>query len=236
MIKKYRKPTKIEQSIIERCLTHTLYIYTEIFIFFTILGITIWWLVFLSFTENWFLGLITLALAIVISLFLLVVWDVIKETKTSCSHLVYSEKGEWKIEIQGDSAKTQHFVSKVNDKKIVMPVPKMYTPPEYGDPKNIEYEYIQILESPPPFGSNFLFMSIEGNNLEKKHLDYLNHIRYVGLFSIVLNVCFIVSLIFYFYSGLKMIMFPLYISIFLFLHFIISIFIWSNNRELKKEL
>lgn len=230
----FRQPNTIEFEIIEILNKRTRSSNRELFFLFLILDLGIWASIFLFFSENWFLGILMIFLGIVVSLLLFGFRETIKETNVQNSHLVCKDEGEWKIEIKGTS-KTQHFVSMINDKKIAMIIPTMSTPPEYGKPKNIMYEYVQLLESEPTFGYNFYFISINENGLEKKHLTYLKNLKSIGLFSIISCCCFIVFLILAVGSDFSM-NFAIYGCIILLFPFLRTIYAWIHNKKLKKEL
>lgn len=230
----FRKPNNIEQDIISITIKNTRSMYIEMFVVFLVLDIAIWSLIFLLFSENWFLGCIFILIGIMLSFFLNSFRKTIKKCSINNSCLIYFEQGEWKIELQG-SGKTQHYVSKVNNKLISLLVPDMYEPPKNGESKNIKYEYVQIFDTPPLFGHNSVFISIEGNTLGTKHLHYMKNIKPVGLFSIILVCVFSVILLLYLMSSFT-ITFCLYICLILLYPFIRTIRAWINNKKLKKEL
>ncbi|SNR15180.1 hypothetical protein [Tenacibaculum jejuense] len=232
---KFRKPSEIEQKIIDICIRNTQKSYIQIFIVFLILDIVIWSITFIFFSESWFMGILMVLIGIVISLFLLGIKETIEDTKINCSYLVFSDKGEWKIEIEGKTAKSQHYVSKVNDKKIVMPVPYMSTPPLYGKPKNIEYEFVQLFDSAPIFGNDSIFIAIDGKGLENKHLNYMVRLQPIGVLSIITISCFFVFLMLCIISSFSM-DFALYGCLVL-LPIVIHTFIkWRNNKKIKEKL
>jgi len=230
-----RELNELEQFIIERIVKNTRRSYIEMFILFGILDLACLYGVFLVFLDNWLLGILFLVLVGVLSLFLVRIGTVIKDSKVKNAYPVRSEKGTWTITIEGDTAKTTHYVSKVNGKKIGMAVPEMVTPPTYSKPKEIDFEYVKILDNPPPFGNNYVFISIDGNELNEKHKNYIGKVKLVGVISIVLNACFMVSLLFSFISKFE-IEFSVYLCMILFIPFARTIIFSIKNRRLKKGL
>lgn len=193
---------------------------------------------FLFFSESWeywILGLLFFILVITISLFLVSIWFVLKESRITRSYLIQSEKGTWTIEYEGNATKTRHLISKVNGKKISMAVPGMATLPQYKKPKNIKFEYVKILDDPPPFGNNYIFIAIDGSTLSQKDRDFIDKIKPIGTLSIVLNICFVVFLLFSFISEFE-INLTTYLCLFLFFPFIRTVTFWVNNRKLRKCL
>ena len=231
---KWREPNKTEQIIIERCIALTKYGYIEMFIIFAALDLAVIYLVFLFFSDSWIMGGMFLILSIVMSHFLLNIWNVIKQCRISDTYQIQSEEGIWSIDYEGDTARTKQFVSKINGKYITMPVPEMARPPEYKKPKNIEYEYLKIFEERPPFGYNYIFISIDGNMLNEKDKDYINKYKPLGILSMILSTCFVVFLVFSFISKFE-IEFTIYICLFLFIPFVRTLIFWKSNTKLRAD-
>ena len=229
----YRAPSKNEQLIIERCVLLERYASIEMFIFYLIIILTCIYLMFLFFTDGWFLGIGMLFLSIIIGLFLLTTWITIKESSIKRSYKIYSDKGEWSIKYEGATVRTKEFVSKVNGKNINLILPTMASAPKYKEPKHIEYEYVQLFENSLPIGSNFLFISIDGKKLNEKDKDYIKKIKPVGLLSVVLSIAFIVLLIFSIMTGDNSIIIICFVLLF---PFIRTVTFLSKNRTLRKSL
>jgi len=231
-----RRLNEIENFIVERILASIRRTHIEMFILFSVLNLACLYCVVLLFFEHWFISGLFLLLFISISSFLFSIWFAIKGCGVARSYLVQSEKGTWAIEYEG-SGKARRYISKVNGKEINMPVPGMIAPPEYGQPKDIQFEYVKILGEGESlaFGSDYVFISIDGNKLNEKHRDYVDRLMHIGVFSLVLIPCFITFLIFSFISEFKE-EFSLYICLFLFIPFLRTIIYWKHNSKLRKNL
>ena len=128
--KNIRPTTPLEQFIIEQVVKNMSIGYLEMFIVFSILTLTIWYLTFLFFGDNIFIALLFLIFAIIISLFSFSIWLIYKELKTKKNYQILSRQGEMCIKIEGSGKTMQQFL-KVKGKKITM-LPGMTTIPKHG--------------------------------------------------------------------------------------------------------
>ena len=232
--KKTRSPNTIEQFIIERCVKNTRIAYIEMFILFLACDVVLWYLTFLAFGESFISGFFGLIFALVVGLFLLSIWKVIKEASIK-SYKIRSDQGEWNIVFEGKTAKTMHPVSKVNGSKITMVIPEMVTIPKYGETQNIEFEYVEIFKSPPLFGYNNIFISIDKKGFTEKDKTYIQQLKPIGVLSIVLSISFCIILLFCFLIKFDSSSIS-YLCLGLFFIFLRTILRWNNNNRLLKSL
>ncbi|GAF05983.1 hypothetical protein [Saccharicrinis fermentans] len=231
-IKNTRNPNTIEQFIIERCARNIRIFHIEAFIFFGACDIALWYLTILFFSESFLMGLGMLILALGIGIFLILIWAVIKDTKTK-SYQIISTKGAWSVNFEGQG-KNYHPVSRVNDEKICMVVPGMATAPKYGEIKKIEYEYVNILNF-AVFGYNNIFISIDKIGFSEKHQTYVENLKPIGLLSVVISIVFCFSLMFCFLIEFDSIWLS-FLCLFSFFIFVRTTVIWVGNNNLRKSL
>jgi len=229
-----RKANEIEQFIIERVIRNIRILHIELLIVLGSLDLILWYFAFLFFTESIIIGLIQLLLALVVGLFTFSIWDVVKNAKIK-SYSIHADQGEWKIEQEGTTAKTTHYISKINEKKVAMITPGMADMPKYGHPKHITYEYITLLESPPPFGHNHVFISIENKKLTEKHKIYIQRIKPIGVLSIISCATFCVLIVFCFMIEFDNSLLS-YFCLGLFMIFLRTLWRWNHNTKLRKKL
>lgn len=189
-----RLPNEIENFILQRCVINTKRFYWETVVFFAITSGTLFYLGVLNFIDSWLMGLFSILLALVFGIMVWILYAVIKDLTRIKSFKVFSASGEWSMESEG-SGRTYHFKSKVNGENICMIVPGMGTLPKIGEKKQVKFEYVNLLDYTPPFGYSRCFVSIEGNEMEQRHADYMNKIKQIGLLSIILSIFFAVFLV-----------------------------------------
>lgn len=235
MNKSSRFPNKIEQSIIKRCARTIRILHIEFFILAILLSIVFWYFTYLSFYENFFLGVLLLFFDIVLAFYTLAIWITIKDAKVKPTYLINSEKGQWKILLKGTNARNMHYSSEVDGKRITIITPDMITIPKKEETVNIEYEYVPIFNSPPLYGYNNIFISINKNRFTEKHKTYINKLKPVGILSVILSIAFCVlftfCVIIEFNDSLLS-----YISLTLYFIFIRTVVILIYNKQLKRNL
>ncbi|MGJ8659460.1 MAG: hypothetical protein ACSHWV_06375 [Cellulophaga fucicola] len=235
MNKSSRFPNKIEQSIIERCARNIRILHIEFFILAILLSIVFWYFTYLFFCENFFLGVLILVFDIVLAFYTLAIWITIKDAKVKPTYLINSEKGQWKILLKGTNARNMHYSSEVDGKRITIITPDMITIPKKEETVNIEYEYVPIFNSPPLYGYNNIFISINKNRFTEKHKTYINKLKPVGILSVILSIAFCVlftfCVIIEFNDSLLS-----YISLTLYFIFIRTVVILIYNKQLKRNL
>ncbi|WP_435314114.1 hypothetical protein [Cellulophaga fucicola] len=235
MNKSSRFPNKIEQSIIERCARTIRILHIESFIFAILLNIIFWYLTYLSFYENFFLGVLLLFFDIVLAFYTLAIWITIKDAKVKPTYLINSEKGQWKILLKGTNARDMEYSSEVDGKRITLITPDMITIPKKGETVNIEYEYVAIFNSPPLYGYNNIFISINNNKFTEKHKTYINKLKPLGLLSIILSIAFCVLFTFCVIIEFKDSSFS-YASLALSFIFIRTVVVLIHNKQLTSNL
>ncbi|WP_075343059.1 hypothetical protein [Tenacibaculum agarivorans] len=231
----FRKPNEIEQKVIDICKKNTRYFYREIFFIFLILTIIIWFLTVLAFSKQLLPGFIFMVIAFMLTFLVKRILKAVKQCNVNCSHLIYSDEDEWKIELKNSSSRHPQYISKVGDKLIIMIVPGMFDPPNNGSSKYIAFEYVQLFDSPPVFGNNFIFTSIEGNNLNHKDLYYMENITPPSITSIFIVCIFAVLLLIYFISGFTF-TFCAYVCLALLYPVVRIIKAWLKNKKLRKDV
>jgi len=233
-VKYSRTPNVIEQFIIERCVRNTRKMYIESFILFLALDLVVLYLTFIFFAESYIItGILLLLFTLVMGIFLLVIWDVIKQSGSK-NYQIISGQGSWSVEYEF-VGKVIEIVSKVNGENFCMVVPDMAIVPKCGETRNIKYEYVKIFEFDPPFGYGNIFISIDGKGLTNKHKNVIAKVKPIGILSVVLSISFCLSLLFCFLTEFKETWF-VYISLGTFFVFARTIAIWNNNRNLRKSL
>ncbi len=229
----YRISTSVETAIFNKARNLTRAVYIEIFIVFSILGITLLFLSFVAFDKNAFMGGLIFLLFIVIVILNISFWKTIKTSKEINSYKIYADEGKWEFKLEGHG-KSAQLVSRANGIKTGMILAEFYETPKVNEPKYIKYEYVHIFDRPPLFGYGRIFASINGHKLTNRHRTVFELIKPINLLSIIGSVIFPISLIFNF--GIKFN--PpefIIVSIVSFFIFFRSIKIWRNNKKLTKN-
>lgn len=159
---KSRRPTDSEKLVIDKIIKDTRSSSLITLVCFTILSLSFWIIIF---NAEWIIAIMIFFIAILCSLISIASWITLKEISNKSDVLkIISGQGKWTYEHKG-LGKGSHFVSKVNGKIITLISQKKISYPKIGEEKMITYEYVTILETPPPFGNTTFFISINGNKL-----------------------------------------------------------------------
>ena len=229
-----REPNEIELFIIKTYVKNIRSLHIGSFVVFGILDLALWYFTIIVFSENWILGFFMLILALLLTLLAWSIRETIKETGKTRSYEIVSTKGQWSLEIRG-SGKTRQLKSIVNNEIVTMIVPGLATPPKHGEKRDIQYEYVKILDHSPTFGAHKLFVSIDDNVLICRHKEYVEKAKVIGIPSILSIPIFFCFTLFNLVSG-----FEFQWAIWLWLGLIFpcmrTIFHWIENKELRLKL
>lgn len=128
-----------------------------------------------------------------------------------------------------------HYSSEVDGKRITIITPDMITIPKKEEIVNIEYEYVPIFNSPPLYGYNNIFISINKNRFTEKHKTYINKLKPLGILSVILSIAFCVLFTFCVIIEFNDSILS-YISLALSFIFIRTVIILIYNKQLTRNL
>lgn len=232
---KYRPPNDVELFIIERCIRNTRHFYIEVFMLSMAIVLSLCYLAFVGVADgDWILGICLVMFVMVLGLLLVIIWSVIKSLSQTKDYQIFSAKGKWRL-VSAGTGKTKHFVSEVNGMRITMVIPGLAILPKYGEEKEIKYEYVKILECPPPFGYDNMFMSIDGKTLNEQHKQYINQVKPIRISYILLSIVFLLNITFCFYTAFNVLWMNI-TCLCLFLVFLKTIAVVIQNKGLRRNM
>ena len=164
---RYRKPTTIEQNIIEKTIKSQRNGQVVLLLLWLILSIVLVFLIADTIKHFHFMHLFLFLLLGGLILAMLSSWFAIKGAGIKNSCLVYIEKGDWNL-VLPENLRSPYKIT-VNDKNIFFPFKKFYREPKV-EKEFITFEYVKIFEFPPMFMDHYMFVAINDRFLNEKDL------------------------------------------------------------------
>ncbi len=165
--KKFRKPTRLEQKVIDKTVRSYKNGQKLLLLLLGIMLITISYLVIypILYGEFSFLHFLLFLLWMTVFMMVLSCWQSIKSMGVAKSCLVFKETNEWYL-VPPTTAKGTAKIM-VDDKRFFFPFNRFYKDPT-TQKEQITFEYVKVFEFPPLTMGQYMFLSINERFITKK--------------------------------------------------------------------